>query len=57
MIGAMCVLTGVLVIALPAPFIESNFTYFYNLEARLEEMMSTNDDHVPNCPYQPGSFG
>lgn len=56
-IGSMCVLAGVLVLALPAPFIESNFTYFYHLETRLEEMMSRNDDHVENCPYRPGSYG
>ncbi|XP_023243294.1 potassium voltage-gated channel protein Shaker-like isoform X2 [Centruroides sculpturatus] len=56
-VGTVCALAGVLTIALPVPFIVSNFNYFYSREFDQEEMMSENFTHVTSCPYLPGIVG
>jgi len=37
-VGSMCAIVGVLVLALPVPVIVSNFKHFYRQEARLAHM-------------------
>lgn len=55
--GSLCVVAGVLTIALPVPVIVSNFNYFYHRETDQEEMQSQNFNHVQSCPYMPGHLG
>jgi len=56
-VGSLCVVAGVLTIALPVPVIVSNFNYFYHRETDQEEMQSQNFNHVQSCPYMPGHLG
>lgn len=56
-VGSLCVVAGVLTIALPVPVIVSNFNYFYHRETDQEEMQSQNFNHVQSCPYLPGHLG
>merc|ERR1719394_1685228 len=56
-VGSLCVVAGVLTIALPVPVIVSNFNYFYHRETDQEEMQSQNFNHVQSCPYMPGALG
>jgi len=56
-VGSLCVVAGVLTIALPVPVIVSNFNYFYHRETDQEEMQSQNFNHVQSCPYMPGQLG
>lgn len=42
-VGSMCAIVGVLVLALPVPVIVANFKHFYRQEARLAHMRLLED--------------
>lgn len=49
LVGSLCAITGVLMIALPVPVIVSNFNYFYHRETESDDK-SGNQQHVETCP-------
>lgn len=49
LVGSLCAITGVLMIALPVPVIVSNFNYFYHRETESADT-SGNSQHVETCP-------
>lgn len=48
LVGSLCAITGVLMIALPVPVIVSNFNYFYHRETDSEDKSA--HQHVQTCP-------
>lgn len=47
LVGSMCAIAGVLVLALPVPVIVANFKHFYRQENRLAHMRTLEGDE--NC--------
>lgn len=47
LVGSLCAITGVLMIALPVPVIVSNFNYFYHRETESDD--KSNHQHVQTC--------
>jgi len=48
LVGSLCAISGVLMIALPVPVIVSNFNYFYHREAEGDD--KSGYQHVQTCP-------
>lgn len=44
LVGSMCAIVGVLVLALPVPVIVANFKHFYRQETRLAHMRALEGD-------------
>lgn len=48
LVGSLCAITGVLMIALPVPVIVSNFNYFYHRETDSDD--KSGSQHINTCP-------
>lgn len=48
LVGSLCAITGVLMIALPVPVIVSNFNYFYHRETESDD--KSGNQHIETCP-------